>query len=295
MDKMIEPILTILPKPMANALRTVCRNLPAVEEIRLRRDGHLSLTVMGRSLRTDVFCSADTLERVFLALCGGSLYAHADTLSEGYIRFGACRIGVCGRTVSENGSIRTVTDVSSLNIRIPHYVYGESNELIDYIKHRQYHASLLLFSPPAMGKTTLLRDLALRLGKEKRVSLIDSRGELYDRETMSDTFIDCLSGCPKDKGFAIALRTLSPEFILCDEIGSPEDAASLTEAKRCGVCVIATCHADSMSSLLQRPLFSSLKEAEVFDAFVKLERRNGCFSYTLSEADGSAIQKKRCL
>jgi len=285
MDKMIERILSLLPREMGDALREECTKQASVDEIRFRRDGHVSLTVKGESRRTAVFCRGEALEKLFFALCGGSLYAHADTLTEGFLRFGACRVGVCGRAVTDSGVIRTLTDISSLNIRIPRFLYGIGGELMRFLKEKDFRASLLLYSPPGGGKTTLLRDLALSLGREKRVCLIDSRGELFDAEAMSDTFIDCLSGCPKDKGFSIALRTLSPQFILCDEIGSREDAAALLEAKKSGAEVIATCHAESLRSLLARPLFAVLKDGDVFDAYVGLRRLSDALRLTLTETD----------
>ena len=75
--------------------------------------------------------------------------------------------------------------------------------------------------PPSSGKTTFLRDIArsLSLGRfasGRRVAIVDERGELggFDLGPCADI----LRGYPKETGLEVALRTLSPEVIVCDEL-----------------------------------------------------------------------------
>ena len=105
------------------------------------------------------------------------------------------------------------------------------------------------------GKTTVLRDLARLIGEHHRVSLIDSRGELAavsDGTPCLDIGrnTDVLNGYPRYEGMTTALRTLSPEVIICDEIGSDFDAVE--QCLNCGVKLVATVHAGSLSELARR-------------------------------------------
>ena len=72
------------------------------------------------------------------------------------------------------------------------------------------------------GKTTFLRSAAylLSTGREAlRVGVADERDELITPE-MSACIIDRVSGCPKALAVEILTRTMSPQVIICDEIGA---------------------------------------------------------------------------
>jgi stage III sporulation protein AA len=75
---------------------------------------------------------------------------------------------------------------------------------------------------------------------------------------------DVLSGWRKGEGILAAVRTLSPEVIVCDEIGSREEADSILDGLHCGVTVIATAHANSAEELLRRPAIRRLLEQKAF-------------------------------
>ncbi|MBO7170497.1 MAG: stage III sporulation protein AA, partial [Clostridia bacterium] len=87
--------------------------------------------------------------------------------------------------------------------------------------------------------------------------VVDTRGELYG--FAEDALVDVLSGYPKAKGTEIAVRTLSPQVLVLDEIGS-EEARSLRDIVSLGVRVVATAHAATGEELLSceslRELFS---------------------------------------
>ena len=58
------------------------------------------------------------------------------------------------------GEIRTIRNISSINIRICKEIKGCSNEIIKYIVDNNRISNTLIISPPKCGKTTILRDLA---------------------------------------------------------------------------------------------------------------------------------------
>lgn len=74
-------------------------------------------------------------------------------------------------------------------------------------------------------KTTVLRDIARILGDTRRVAVVDTRGEIagvYGGVPALDIGenTDVLNGYSRGEGIMCALRSLSPEVIICDEIAA---------------------------------------------------------------------------
>lgn len=122
-----------------------------------------------------------------------------------------------------------VREITSVNLRIAREIYGAADPLIrGYLADRL--RGILLVGAPASGKTTLLRDLARQLadgavGRYVKVCVVDESGEIGAASgggIQNDLGVcsDLLSGYPKDRGLQIALRYLSPEVIICDEVGA---------------------------------------------------------------------------
>ena len=105
-----------------------------------------------------------------------------------------------------------------------------------------------------------------------RVAVIDSRGEFRDDEAMSGTLIDLLDGYPKAEGIEQATRTLSPELIVCDEIGGADEASAILAAQNSGVPLIASAHAGNMNELLRRTPIKMLYENGVFMKYIGITR-----------------------
>ena len=160
--------------------------------------------------------------------------------------------------------------ISSLCFRIPRRHEGVGLGVCPLLERGQ---SLLVYSRPGVGKTTLLRNVAARMARlPVRVVAVDSRGELapfLDGERMC---IDVLSGYPKREGIEIAARTMGAQLIVCDEIGGGDEARAMIEAQNNGVPFVATAHADCVRSLLRRPHIKALHDACVFDTYVGIER-----------------------
>lgn len=271
--------ITMLPVKLSRAVLDV---MPMREgeicEIRLRRDGPLTVTVDGKEIKTGVVCSEDDISHTVRALSGNSLYSHADTIREGYIcADGGIRAGVCGRAIVRNGEIDAVTEISSINVRIPHRVPGAADGVFKLLKNLNKPAGVLVYSKPGVGKTTLLRELISRLSygdSAKRVAVVDTRFELTASLNEEELFADFLCGYPRSKGIEIAVRTLSPDYVVCDEISTPVDAAAVEEASSMGVGMIASCHASSFSEISCSPVIGPLIEKRVFSIYVGLLSRD---------------------
>ena len=70
-----------------------------------------------------------------------------------------------------------------------------------------------------------------------------------------------------------AIRTLSPDYIFCDEIADSSDAAAIRDGVGCGVKFIATLHAENMDDLISRKFSRELLEAGYFEKAVFLSRQ----------------------
>ncbi len=231
-------------------------NRNELTEIRLRAGKRSMLTVSGRCIPCSDVLSREDIERCFQELCRYSVHSYAKEIAEGYITLPeGHRVGFCGTAVISSDRIDTLKDISSINIRIAREIQGCADELYCTLFQNGL-CSLLIAGKPMSGKTTVLRDLARLLGYEHRVALIDSRNELaavYKGIPSLDVGenTDVLTGYPKYEGMLTALRTLSPEIMICDEIGG--DADAVMQCINCGVKLIATAHADSIDELSRRP------------------------------------------
>lgn len=283
MNEIPESVKIALPSRVRLEIINAAKKLDRVEEIRLHCGRRATLTSLGKNIATPAVLTRSEMDAVLMHLCEGSVYAYRDTIAEGYISLrGGIRVGVCGRAALSGGKICGVYDIDTLVIRIPHPSPPLGKEIIKLMNDCGFTSGVLIYSPPGVGKTTLLRSLAIMLssGKDaKRVSVIDTRGELAYSLDSPTLCVDLLSGYPKHVGLTLASRTLGPEVMICDEIGSRAEAEAICEAHNCGVPLIATAHASSVRELLGRSGMGLLHRAGAFGAYVGISR-SGRFSFT---------------
>lgn len=241
-----------------------------INEIRLRADRPASVTCQGRNITLSVTLSEREIGECVTKLCGGSVYAHSDTVRMGYIMFShGVRIGVCGTLAPDGRAVGTVT---SLNIRIPHAIRGVCDGLYYLCTADERISSMLIYSLPGVGKTTALRDLAAKLGEQYRVAVIDTRGELYIPRMFEGTLCDFLIGYPRAHGIEIAVRTMSPQVIICDELGDAGEAGQVLSCVSTGVPIIASAHGENIAELISRPSIRMLHDGHVFSRYVGIRR-----------------------
>ncbi len=252
------------------------------EELHLRVGRSCSVTVAGENRRVDIALSREEMDALVVRLCDGSLYAHRESINRGYIAPGdGIRVGVCGRAFVERQEGGTellgVRNVDSLCFRFPRPLRSVGAPILPRLR-AEFPRGALIYAPPGVGKTTLLRSLAQQLAggvQAIRTAVVDSRCELNDGAFPESALLSFLSGYPKGDGIEIAARSMSAQVILCDEIGNTEEAQAVLGAANCGVPVIATAHAASVGQLLSRPGFDTLHRAAVFGVYVGISRRAG--------------------
>lgn len=227
--------------------------------------------------------SEEDLRETLACVSGYSLYAFEQELRNGFITVsGGHRVGIAGRTVMNGDTVQCIRPISFVNIRLAHQVIGCADDLIPFITEGTDVCNTLIISPPGCGKTTMLRDLIRQIsdGTEqipgKTVGLIDERSEIagcYNGAPQNDIGIrtDVLDCCRKSAGMTMLLRSMAPQVMAVDEIGSPEDEAALKGVFRCGCRIFATVHGNSLDDIQKKPFFGKLMEERIFERFVVLQ------------------------
>lgn len=280
-----EEVTTLLPP----ALRERARALPPLlrrrcEEFRLRAGREPTVTVErtelplpgeGRITRRDMELTVEIATRA-------SAHTALERVKQGWFTVrGGHRIGLCGSVWTEEGQVRNLRTLSSLNIRVAHAVPGCGEALLPRLLTGGAFGGALVLAPPGFGKTTLLRDLVRLLSEEYRVGLCDERGEvaaLWEGEPQFDVGprTDVLEGCPKAQGLLMLLRGMNPQVLCCDEITDPADLAAMEACANCGVKLLATVHAAGVEDLRAKPLYRRVLESRVFPRAVVIGRERAC-------------------
>ena len=215
---------------------------------------------------------ANEITEVVNRICGYSLHSHYEDLLNGYVTLkNGARIGLTGTAVFDKTNVKGIKDIDGLNIRIPRYVRNFSSVVFSSI-FKDSVSNLLIAGPPSSGKTTMLKDLAYHLSSGKmnkiyKVCIIDERKELStSKKSVNELGLntDVLYGYPKPTGISIAVRCLSPDIIICDEI-STQDTEEIIKAMNSGIIFIFTIHAKSYDELKHKHSYKKLFENGCID------------------------------
>lgn len=231
------------------------------------------------------------LESSFMILSKNSIYAIERQLSEGFITIpGGHRVGFTGQAVIDNGKIKRIKNINSINYRITNEFIGTAEKLIMkiYNSRKEFIYNTLIIGPPLCGKTTFLRDLlrivsdgSKKYGlKARKAGLVDERSEIAGAyngvpQNKIGSRTDLLDNCPKAEGIMLLVRAMSPEVIVVDEIGREEDVIAIQEGINSGVSIITTVHGRDFQSILLRPSIKKLVSLKAFERYIVLSNRSG--------------------
>lgn len=258
-----------------------------IQELRLRIGKYFSVCILDKEYfiteagkltqfhNNGILVDGNDINFTFKVACQYSVHSFQKELSQGFITIqGGNRIGLCGSAVINKNEVETIKDISSINIRIAKQIIGCSNNIYSSLFCGQLQ-SVLIIGPPLSGKTTILRDLCRQLGQAHKLSIIDERNEIAATvngipQNDIGLFSDVFNSYPKVDGIITAIRVMSPKIIVCDEIGSNEDAIALENAIHSGVKIIATAHAGSIEEIKKRIGLMKLLELGAFNKIALL-------------------------
>ena len=283
-------ILSAFPRQLAGEIIQVfsiyTSLINTLQEIRIRASKPIILKQRNNDIVLQHIVTNEEILHILERFCENSIYAYKNQICDGFLTIkGGHRIGITGTCVIENGKIINIKYISSLNIRIAREVQGCSNSIIDEILDLKNQTILntLIVSPPGKGKTTMLRDvvrqisngIAMKNFKGKIVGLIDERGELaacYRGIPQNDVGVrtDVIENVSKAKGVEILLRSMAPEIIACDEIGTSKDVEAIEKMLISGVKGIFTMHGKNIDDVKKNVEINKLIESNQIEKIIVL-------------------------
>lgn len=310
-----EELLAIFPEYLKKRLSLVLEDADDLTEIRMGVNCPVRLLRSGR----EAFLSNDgsyvnQKEKAWIAVpedidaivkhvCAYSLYAFENEIRQGFLTVqGGHRIGLAGRVVlNDDWSVRNLSHIRYLNIRVSHEIPGTADGLFPYLVQERRVRSTLIVSPPGCGKTTLLRDLVRQASDGNawfagiQVAVVDERSEIAGSylgipQNNVGMRTDILDACPKHIGMMLLMRSMAPGLVAVDELSGDKDLEAIRQIMSCGTGVLATMHGYNMSDVREK----SADLPKLFERFVFLQRTaDGHYCRTVCLEDGEAVYEER--
>jgi len=289
-----DEILRLLALEVRKVFAKLDINFNKLYEIRLRVNKPIILAyendeffitqnaVLTNVIEDAIYITKNEFKETMEYISNYSLYAFEEEIKQGFITVnGGHRVGICGKVVLNDKNIKTIKNISYINIRIAHEVIGCANEVIPYLRDKKLLKNTLIISPPGCGKTTLLRDIVRQMSNAKfTVGLVDERSEIaacYLGIAQNDVGIrtDILDCCPKTEGMLMLIRSMAPDLIAVDEIGKKEDADAIRYVINSGCAIFATIHGMDLADVIKKPHFGELISDKLFERYIILSNTIG--------------------
>ena len=238
-------------------------------EVRIRQNYPLRINYDNKiyTSANQFICTHFDIEQIISNVTEKSIYAYNEYIKKGFITTKTgLRIGLSGECVYDNGQVVTIKNFTSLNVRIPHNINNCSAKIFPFIYNDKIYNTLII-SPPFLGKTTILKDLAVKLNNIDKYSIliVDERNEFSE---IKGENIDVIKYGEKEYAFNYGIRSMSPNVIITDELTNKNDWECVKNAILSGVKVVASCHGKDIKEISNKTNFIN-----VFDRYVILNNQ----------------------
>ena len=256
------------------------KEIETLEEIRIRVSKPIILKVANKEIIVEYIVTTQDILEIVEKITENSMYSYQQQICSGYITLkGGHRVGISGNVVMEENKVINVNYIYSLNFRIARQIIGVAEKVVNEVMKNDEISNTLIISKPGAGKTTILRDLIRIVSKTKTVGVVDERGEIaamYKNEPQNDLGIkvDILSNISKNLGIKMLVRSMAPDVIVADEIGTKEDIEAIKYAVTSGVKGIFTAHANNMEDIKKSPILKELLDLNLIDKIIILDKNN---------------------
>ncbi len=277
-----------LPQPFRSALMQLPTFMAQqVHEIRIRSgrpivfstpNGQvLAENLISKTQQAHLYTNHEQLQECFYGLCERSVYIYEKQLIQGFFTLpGGHRVGVAGSFHKTKENLLGIQTITSLNIRIARAIFQPlPQELSSHLDTG--FRGMIIAGAPGSGKTTFLRSILKELSNRGlKTVVIDERSELlpcgsWGVPCHTPLHCDILTGCEKVYGMQIAIRSLGPQVIVCDELGSQNELICLEQGRHSGVEFLCSVHAYNLEDIELRFNKSRLELKQLFSCCIFLK------------------------
>ena len=156
-------LVAYCPACISTPINLVFANL---EEIRIRNQKPIILKFRDDEIVIPYKVNMEEIIQILQRVCESSIYAYQNQICQGFVTVrGGHRVGITGEVILENGKVKNISYIYSLNFRIAKQIEDASIQLLKYILDIQNNSiySTLIVGQPGTGKTTILKDLIKKL------------------------------------------------------------------------------------------------------------------------------------
>ena len=136
--KLSDEIINSLSINLRKKIKSIINDEVNIEEIRLRVNKPLIIngdskdyfyndktSNLDLEMKNPYIVTKEDIEETFQIICKYSVHSFIDDIKKGFITLrGGHRIGIVGKVIIENGQVKNIKHISSLNIRISREIKG---------------------------------------------------------------------------------------------------------------------------------------------------------------------------
>ena len=285
-------ILNVLPGTVRRQVEREELRYDLLQEIRLRVGQPLILIyrgeerIPGQKRGRPYQVTREDIREMLEYVSNYSLYAYEEEMRQGFITIeGGHRIGMAGQAIMEEGKVKNLRYISSVNVRLSHEVLGCADPVFPHITANKRLFHTLIVSPPRLRQDHPSKRYCAagfrggtNMSEACRWGVVDERSEIggcYQGVAQNHLGMrtDILDACPKAEGMLMLIRSMGPQVIAVDEIGTGEDVHAIEYAMHCGCKMLVTVHGESMEELKKKPLFGEMIAKKRFERYIVLGRK----------------------